>query len=132
MDKIKKILFYCLAYLSVWPNMLQAQTEVEKPLHRFLNIAQKSSYNITSGQTRVTLIVNIIVYVLGFIGLIFFIMILYSGFQWMASGGNEEKVAEAKKRIANSVIGLAIVLTAYALALLVNHFLNAATANTYR
>ncbi len=57
--------------------------------------------------------INIINIVLGFIGLIFLIMVIYSGIQWMTSGGNEEKIAGAKKRLINSAIGVVIILCAY-------------------
>jgi lysylphosphatidylglycerol synthetase-like protein (DUF2156 family) len=53
---------------------------------------------------------------LGFIGLIFLIMIIYSGVQWMTSAGNEEKITKAKQRIINSVIGVVIILLSYAIA----------------
>lgn len=127
---MKKIAFSILTYLLIWPNLTFAQDEVEQPLNRFLNIAKNSGYN-TDAQNKTALIVNVISYVLGFVGLFFFIMILYSGFQWMSAGGNEDKVSEARKRMASSAIGLAIILTAYSLALLVNYLLNASTSNAY-
>jgi len=43
-------------------------------------------------------------------------LILYGGFKWMTAGGNEEQVGEAKKIIISGVIGLIIILSAYAIA----------------
>ena len=43
------------------------------------------------------------------------IVIVYSGIKWMTAGGNEEDVGKAKKLIAQAVIGLAIVMAAYAI-----------------
>lgn len=60
-------------------------------------------------------IAKIIHKVLGFVGIIFFILILYSGFLWMTAGGNETKVEESKKYISRSVIGLIIILSAYSI-----------------
>jgi len=34
---------------------------------------------------------------------------------WMTSGGNEEKIEKAKKILVSSIIGLTIVLAAYAI-----------------
>jgi len=59
---------------------------------------------------------DIIKIVLGFLGIIFLVLIIYAGFRWMTAGGNEENVAAAKKLLTNSVIGLIIVIAAYAMA----------------
>jgi TRAP-type C4-dicarboxylate transport system permease small subunit len=64
-------------------------------------------------------VVNIIQWVLGLLGLIAVIMILIGGFQWMTAGGNEEKVASAKKIISAAVIGLIVVLLAWAIVIFV-------------
>jgi hypothetical protein len=60
-------------------------------------------------------VVKIIQWVLGFLGLIAVIMILYGGFVWMTAGGNEDKVATAKKVISAAVVGLIVVLIAWAI-----------------
>jgi len=52
---------------------------------------------------------------LALIGIILVVLIIYSGFLWMTSGGNEEKVGRAKKTIMSSAIGVFIVLSAYAI-----------------
>jgi hypothetical protein len=51
--------------------------------------------------------------VLGFLGIIFVILMIFSGYQWMTAGGNEEQVKKATARIKNAVIGLIIVVFAY-------------------
>jgi len=53
---------------------------------------------------------------LGFLGLIFVIMIMYSGYQWMIAGGDSNKVDEAKGRLKNATIGLIIVIAAWGIA----------------
>jgi hypothetical protein len=64
---------------------------------------------------------------LSFLGIIFLILIIYGGFVWMTSGGNEIKVIKAKKVITNAVIGLIIVLSAYSITSFVFHSLVEAT-----
>lgn len=64
-------------------------------------------------------VIQIVQWVLGFLGLVAVIMILIGGFQWMTAGGNEEKVASAKKIISAAVIGLIIVLLAWAIVIFV-------------
>lgn len=77
---------------------------------------------------RVT-VARIIRVAMGLLGTIALGVILYAGFTWMTAGGNEEKVEEAKKWISAGVIGLAIILSAYAVTtFVINSLVNATTA----
>lgn len=64
-------------------------------------------------------VVQIVQWALGFLGLIAVIFILYGGFVWMTAGGNEEKVSKAKKVIGAAVVGLIVVLVAWAIVIFV-------------
>ncbi|MFH0856645.1 MAG: hypothetical protein V1860_01975 [bacterium] len=59
---------------------------------------------------------RIISIAISFLGLIAVIIVLIGGFKWMTAGGNEDQVAEAKKWMYSGVVGLLIILAAYALA----------------
>jgi len=61
-------------------------------------------------------IAQIIKVAMGLLGIVAVVIIIYGGFTWMIAGGNDEKVGEAKKWIFSGIIGLAIILSAYALA----------------
>lgn len=50
-----------------------------------------------------------------FLGVIFLGLMMYAGFLWMIARGNEQEVAKAKNIIIYAVIGLAVVLAAYAI-----------------
>ncbi len=52
---------------------------------------------------------------LGFLGIIAVIIVLIGGFKYMVAGGNEEKTSEARNLIVSSIIGLAIMLSAWAI-----------------
>jgi len=78
-------------------------------------------------QLRMNLTKTVINYVLGFLGIIFFILILMGGFEWMFAGGNEERVTKAQKRIRMAINGLIIVLAAYALTYLIFSMLSSNT-----
>ena len=52
---------------------------------------------------------------LGLVAIIFFFMIIIAGFSWMMAGGNEETIGKAKKNIANAIIGLLVIMFAYAI-----------------
>lgn len=58
---------------------------------------------------------NLVNVFLGILGLILFLLVLYSGFLWMTAGGNTERVDKAKKYLINAVIGLVITVAAYAI-----------------
>ena len=66
-----------------------------------------------------TFIGNIIEYALGLLGTVFIVLILYAGFQWMTAGGNPEQAKKASQTVRNSVIGLIIVILAYAVTITV-------------
>ncbi|MAF14052.1 MAG: hypothetical protein CMI53_04145 [Parcubacteria group bacterium] len=72
-------------------------------------------------------VMDIIGILLGFLGIIAIIIILYGGFVWLISAGNEEKVSQAKKIISAGVIGLIIIFVSYALATFVINQLIEAT-----
>lgn len=63
-----------------------------------------------------TAIAGIINVILGFLGVIAVIIVLLGGFKWMTSQGSADKIDEAKKLIGAGVVGLAIVLAAFAVA----------------
>ncbi len=62
-----------------------------------------------------TVVARVIQGALGLLVIIFFILIILAGFRWMTAGGNEEIVAKAKKNIINAIIGVVIVIMAYAI-----------------
>jgi hypothetical protein len=61
-------------------------------------------------------VASIINILLGFLGIIAVIIILAGGFKWMTAGGNEDKVAEARKMIIQGIIGLVIIFASWAIA----------------
>jgi len=70
--------------------------------------------------TDLTVVIGRIVkIVIGFLGLIAVVIILIGGFQWMTSGGDSEKIQKAKDMMIHGLIGLFIVVIAYAIALFV-------------
>lgn len=52
---------------------------------------------------------------LGFLGIIFLVLLLYAGYLWMTAGGDPEKVKKAQQYIKNAVIGLIIIASAWAI-----------------
>jgi hypothetical protein len=75
---------------------------------------------------RIT-IARIIRTAMSLLGIIAVLIILYGGFKWMTGGGSDEAVGDAKKIITAGIVGLVIILTAYAIASFVISSLVSAT-----
>ncbi|MFA6603613.1 MAG: pilin [Patescibacteria group bacterium] len=74
-----------------------------------------------------TTIGNIIKAFFAFLGVAAVLIILYAGVLWMTSQGSEEKITQAKKILINATIGLAIIMSAYAITAFI---FRAVTGNT--
>lgn len=72
--------------------------------------------NLGTNIELITTIARIVNILLGFLGVLAVVLILVAGFKWMTAAGNEEKIGEAKKLMGAGVIGLVIILAAFAIA----------------
>lgn len=68
--------------------------------------------------------------ILSVIGVLAIVVILYGGFLWMTSAGNQEKISQAKRLLASAVVGLAIIFAAYVVAYFITSSLSKATGTT--
>lgn len=96
-----------------------------KKVNEFAEISGYSTES--SGALLDEIIINIITIVLSIVGLVFVILIIYSGFNWMTAGGVEEKVTKAKKTIKSSLIGLIVVMASYAISYFILEFVIGST-----
>ena len=53
--------------------------------------------------------------ILPYVGSLFFAMFVYGGFLWFSAGGDSKRVDQSKKTLTSAIIGLAIIMGAYAL-----------------
>ena len=77
--------------------------------------ANTAGFETATAKTPPQIVAGIIQIALGLVGVIFLILVIVSGFQWMMAGGNAETVTKSKKRITAATIGLIVILSAYAL-----------------
>ena len=68
------------------------------------------------------IITNIIQIFLGFIGIILVSLIIFGGFKYMTAGGDDDKVRKAKSLIKQALIGVIIIICAYAITLMIFWF----------
>jgi hypothetical protein len=78
---------------------------------------QKAAPKELQGATDLNAIIGrLISAVIGFLGVVLFLYLMYGGFLWMTAGGDMGKVKEATAIIRNAVIGLVIIAASYAIA----------------
>lgn len=119
---MKKIIITLFVLLLVPLSSSLAQTSIETGSNPSLKdafkiqqeIGERAGYN-NSNLDLLDIISAVINVVLSLIGILFIILIIYSGITWMTSGGEESSVSKAKKTLKQSIIGLVIVLGAYAI-----------------
>lgn len=105
-------LFLGIMSLIFQANFVQAQTLGDK-----LGVQYANNIELPASQDEDVrdMAVVIIKYLITFIGIIAVIIILYGGFVWMTAGGNDDRVTKAKNIIVAGVIGLIIVIAAFAI-----------------
>lgn len=78
--------------------------------------ALKMGYSISGPNADLnTILSTAITFILGLLGVIFIGLFIYGGVIWMTANGNEQKVEKASDVIKESLIGLVVVLAAYAI-----------------
>lgn len=113
---MKKFLFIFLFSLSLAP-VVRAQfldsNTVEKLNENTGYVQQSAGYDasLTLGQTVAVFIRGF----LGLLGIIFIILIVIAGYNWMTAAGNEEKVQKAQETLRRAIIGLLIIIAAYSI-----------------
>jgi hypothetical protein len=91
--------------------------------------AVESSTALAGGDVRQTA-ARLINVALGFLAIIAVLIVLVGGFQYMLSGGDTAKTEGARKLIVSGIIGLAIILSAWAITSFVITRLVTATTGT--
>ena len=108
---MKRILLLPILAISLLPVFAHAQyTDV-------LDDTATEVYGSTTADSGdLTYVVGSIISVaLSVLGIVLLIFMLYGGFLWMTAGGDAEQVKKAKTIMINSVVGLIILLAAYAI-----------------
>lgn len=88
-------------------------TQIQRGTRQFF---RETGYQVneTPGGVPIALRIGVLVNTaLLLVGMIFLILTVYSGIQWMTAGGNEERVTRARQRITRATLGLIIVLGAW-------------------
>jgi hypothetical protein len=106
------VIITALVLLVVLPSVTFAQTSLLNSLE------QAGTAGFGAGATERTLpeiLGNVIKVFLSIVGIIFLVLMVYAGYLWMTAQGEEQKVEKSKDTIKAAVIGLIIVVAAYAI-----------------
>lgn len=104
---IKKSFLIISLALLIWPSLIFAQNPATNLKGATPEILQKGSiYDIVG---------IIIQTLLGFVGTLFIVLVIYGGFTWMTAGGDSGKVQKAKDTIIKATIGIVIIMSSYAI-----------------
>jgi len=108
------LLLTAFALFSI--HIASAQLLVGQTQTNLKTITDTTAQNAHFGNTTVGQVVAIVVKTaLGFLSIVFIILIVTAGFRWMTAQGNEEDITQAKDTIRTAIIGLIVVLGAYAI-----------------
>lgn len=91
---------------------------VRADAYKGLSGANESVDAIASGgglstKSLPSLVGNLINVLLGVLGIVFVVLVVYAGFLYLTSQGEETNVKKAKKLLTQSIIGLIIIIAAY-------------------
>jgi type IV secretion system pilin len=96
--------------------LAQATNSNYAPLDSLKTVAETNAgYTPVGENSARDITAKIIKSMLSLVGIIFLVLIITSGIQWMMAGGNEETITKAKKKITNATIGLAITMLSYSI-----------------
>ena len=120
--KRSKFLFCILIILTVFiisSNFVFADNAAKQFQDGLANTGENAGYSIgdrmLGGELLPAKIGKIIKAILSFLGVIFLVLMIYGGYTWMMAGGNEQQVSKARSIIINSIIGLIIIMAAWAI-----------------
>lgn len=90
-----------------------------------LGLAYPATSGLSGGDVRVTT-ARVLRIALSLLGTVFLVIIIWGGYEWMTAGGNDQQIGTAKKRIFTGIIGLAIILSSYAISYFIINSINTA------
>lgn len=78
-----------------------------------VGLTQVNNNIVLSNTSPMVIAGRIIEVILGLLGIIAVSIVIYAGFIWTTSMGNEEKIATAKRLLKNAAVGIIIILSAW-------------------
>src|SRR3989344_4055609 len=116
-ERLRPVLISLLLLVALLPSTASAAKSIGDQVSGGFNTMVKwtigGGNEVPIGQTTFnSALLYIINFLLSFIGLLFFLLMLYAGYLWMTARGNDEQVQKGKKIIREAVTALIIILLA--------------------
>lgn len=115
---MKKLFLKMSAWLATLPVLLlpaAALAQLSEAQTDLTTVGTSIGVDATTN-TLPELIGNIIAVLLSVLGIIFVVLVVYAGFLYLTAAGDDTKVKKAKTLLTQSIIGLIIIVAAYAIA----------------
>jgi cytochrome bd-type quinol oxidase subunit 2 len=117
-NNMKQITWFLVIFGSIFffniaeAGLLQGNTATQLT-NNMTVVQEKAGYdpNVTVG----LVVAGVIKTFLALLGVIFVVLIVVAGYNWMTAAGEEEKINKAKDTIKSAIIGLIIIVAAYAI-----------------
>lgn len=117
--KLTRILAFSLLALALAMPAAAAQVGKKYDFNESSGLnaaANVAGFDVSAEATPLESVIGTVInLILSFVGVLLFVLLIYGGFTWMTAQGNQDKVSKAKKIVTNSIIGLVITLSAYAI-----------------
>lgn len=116
----KRVLFSLSLFLVLAFSIVSVQAAASDGSYNFtsesgLNLTgEKAGYDSSVTPEPEILIGRIIQAILSFVGVVFLAFMIYGGVIWLTAQGDNQKVSKAKGIIEESIVGIIIVIIAYA------------------
>lgn len=113
--------FFCFVVFSNFVFAAGTESATPAPRQNVKSLMQESGkiskyVNDANGHVELPVIIGTVVKIfITILGIVFIALMIYGGFLWMTARGNEEATEKSKELITNAVIGLVIVVAAYAI-----------------
>lgn len=117
------------AWLATIPLLLLPSATYAQLSKSTENLATvKTALGADVSKTLPELIGQFIRVFLGVLGIIFVIYVVYAGYIYMTAGGDDTKIQKSKKMIGTAVIGIILIVAAYAISeFVINAIISATT-----
>lgn len=134
MNRIIKIsMVWFFIFLALVPSIAFAQlnqsvwNEQNKYRNAFVGGSGYATANSGSAAQFVAAVIKVFI---GLLGIIFVVLIITAGYNWMTASGDEAKIKKARDIMTRAVVGLVIIVSAYAITYFVFEKLDSVSTGT--
>ena len=108
--------FAAIMLVALLPFAAQAQTGDANAKSLLKSLGDTAGYVTTGNESNLSSLLGAVVKVaLSLLGMIFVVLMIYAGYHWMTAAGDQAKVDKSKDTLWRAIIGLIIVVGAYAI-----------------